>query len=141
MIISFVKLGECEEVRKTNNVFFCFIICAIYLLAQIKSQPFMNQELNDFSLKSSVILLINIFLGIFSSVSHDLNFSFILFTFLSIFNLLFVILILKKYFVIQLLTKKNLNNQFLKNLIEKSKIILEHGYYIFIFFNILIELT
>lgn len=128
MIISFIKLGNSDEIKRVNNVLLSFIISAIYLWAQIHFQPFMVDELNDFSSKASVIMLITIFLGIFSSVANDNLLILILFIFLLTINIIFVIIMLKNYFLLQLLLCKNWKLNCLKKIIERIKSVFDTGF-------------
>lgn len=129
IIISFVKIGNSEETIRINNVFLCFITCAFYLAAQIKFQPFINEELNNFSIKSSVILLINIFLGIFCSVASDFKLIIILLLILGVINVSFILIIAKKYFVLQVITQKK-EIKCLTKFINFFKKILGKGYFV-----------
>lgn len=123
-----MKIGDTEETIRINNVFFCFIVCSIYLWAQIKYKPFLNEEMNNFSLQTSIMMLINIFLGLFSSISKDFSLMFALLVVLALINIIFIIGIFKKYLILQLITIKNTKKSF-NSIILRCRKIFEKGFF------------
>lgn len=135
IVISFLKIGDSEEAHRVNNVFLCFIVCFLLLLAQIKYKPYMNTDLNKFSLNTSIVILINIFLGIFSSVANDNILILILFIVLVIMNIYFVLIMLKNYLILQLILNKNFKLECLDNLVKKLRKMFEKGCYLQLLFK------
>lgn len=125
--ITFIKIGDSEESVRLNNVFICFIICALYTFLLFIKKPFMNEDLNNFSFRTSVIMLITIFLGLFSSVAKENILILILFVLLVFVNLYFVIIMLKQYILLQLLLPKKFKFNLSKFLNQKFQKIFAYG--------------
>lgn len=125
IVISFVKIGNSETTIRLNNVFICFIICSLYLWAQINYNPFMNDQLNEFSITATRFLLVNIFFGLFSSVaSDDFLMLFILAIFI-IYNFVFVLGMVKNFLVLQIIFRKKKGGKFIELIFGKLQKLLE----------------
>lgn len=114
-----MKVGSPETLAQ-NNAFFCLILCTISFLFQLKSKPFLTDELNDLNEKSSLTLIVTIFLGFFISFCQNFNLELILVICLFIFNSWFILITAKKYIQLKIaLSKKSKFLSFLKKTLPK----------------------
>ena len=79
---------------------FCFWI-------QIKRKPFITEELNSLDLKASMIVIMTIFAGLFSSICDNLTLQTTLMIIIIIINVYFLALFFKAYFQIKLTFAKD----------------------------------
>lgn len=101
LIISFVNVGEGATLQQ-NHGFFILILAAVYLWAQIKWHPFVTDELNSLDLKASVMMIITIFGGLFSSVCDNYKLQKMLMIFIIFLNIYFILIFCLQYFQIQM---------------------------------------
>ena len=69
-IISFVKIGEAESVVQ-NNAFICLILCVLAFYYQLKSPPYILENLNTLDYQATSVMIATVFFGLFSSISKD----------------------------------------------------------------------
>ena len=118
-IISFVKFGPNEAITQ-NNAFLCLIICSILGYFQMKYKPFITKELNDLNKKSSLIIILSIYLALFMSFCQDLNLEIALLVLLLAGNSLFNLITMMNYLKLKIvLSKKSKFFSFLKNFVKK----------------------
>ena len=108
LIISLVKIGS-DEVHSQNNGFLCLVLCTLSCYAQIKDQPFITDELNDLNFKANFVMILTIFVGLFSSICRDYNLEIFLMIVLVFFNCFFISVFVKNYLAIKIITSKNTN--------------------------------
>ena len=102
LIIDFVNVGS-GQILYQNNGFFILILTCLCFWIQVKRKPFITDELNSLDLKGSVVMIITIFGGLFSSICDNSTLQTILMVVIILINVYFLVLFSKIYFQIQLL--------------------------------------
>ena len=110
IIIAFLKIGS-DEIIDQNNAFLILILCIICFWFQIKYSPFITPELNNLDFKATGIMIITIFVGLFSSISQTEILQIILLVCILFLNIYFMIIFLIKFSLLQMLTTTNINNK------------------------------
>ena len=100
IIISFADIGD-TNLRTLNKAFLCFILCSVFRAAQIHDQPFMSKELNSLNSKANSVVIITLFLGIFSSICEDFTLQTLLMSIVVFVNIYFFFSFAKQYICIQ----------------------------------------
>ena len=106
LIISFLKIGSPDTVTQ-NNAVFCMIICIFFYWVQIKYKPFVSKELNNLNSNGTLLMILTIFIGLFTSFSKDFTIQIILLIILFLCNFWFILKILKSYFILKLETSES----------------------------------
>ena len=117
-----------SDTKIIDNAFICFILCSISFAFQIIDQPFLTEGLNSLNLKGNLIMMMTIYLGIFSSVTKDNSLQTLLMAVVVSINAIFFMVFAKNYILIKFaLSKKksaiiskiggHLNRFFLKGFI------------------------
>ena len=101
LIIAFANVGY-GQILYQNNGFFILILTCLCFWIQVKRKPFITDELNSLDLKGSVVMIITIFGGLFSSICEDLTLQTILMVIVILINVYFLALFLKTYLQIKL---------------------------------------
>jgi len=105
-IISFANLGSGQTLYQ-NSGFFILILTCLCFWVQMQWNPFITEELNSLELKASIIMIMTIFGGLFSSVCEDSTLQTILMVLIILLNVYFIALFFKIYLQIQLSFAKN----------------------------------
>ena len=100
-IISFVKIGEAESVVQ-NNAFICLILCVLAFYYQLKSPPYILENLNTLDYQATSVMIATVFFGLFSSISKDGTIKLISILAILIINISFLIQFLKQYFILHI---------------------------------------
>ena len=123
-LISFGNFGS-GEIKVQNNAFLCFIVCSISVVAQIHDKPFLTKELNSLNLKANIVMMITIFMGLFSSVCGDPFIQTVLMIAVVLFNGFFLLIFFQNYLVINFATAKN--SRYLELIYKYIRICFEKG--------------
>jgi len=119
IIVAFANVGSGQTLYQ-NNGFFILIFTCLCFWIQMNWKPFITEELNSLDLKASVIMIMTIFGGLFSSVCGDQTLETILMAVIILINAYFLLFFVMIYFQIHLLlAKESKVITFLKNTIEK----------------------
>ena len=105
-LIVFVKIGS-EEVENQNKAFLCFILCICSHYLQKIYQPFALIPLNDFNYKTNSLLIMTIFLGLFSSICQNETLEIFLMIFIILLNMFFLLNFFKNFFLIKAVIHEN----------------------------------
>lgn len=123
--IAFLKIGDSEEKIRINNVFVCFLVCSFFIWLEMRNQPYMNDELNLFSLRSLFVMLLTIFLGVFGSISNNDLLILLLFILLAFINISFIVTMIRKYILLHMIIKKEWK---FGKIIDKYHLFFDNGY-------------
>ena len=109
LIISFVQIGD-GSISYQNNGFLILILNSIFLVLELKFKPFATPELNSLNLLSSLMMIITIFGGLFSSINQEsVIVPLIIMALLMVLNIYFILLFFRNYIQIQLCFKTKTN--------------------------------
>ena len=105
-IISFANVGT-GKILYQNNGFFILILTCLCFWIQMKCEPFLTEELNTLDLKASLIMIITIFGGLFSSICENYRIQIFLMAVIMLINVYFFISFLKTYILIKICFAKD----------------------------------
>ena len=98
-IISFLKIGEGDLIQ-INNTFITLIILSIQTYFEMKERPYLSDDLNRLGFRGSVIMIITIFGGLFSTISQNEVIQIILMIVIFLLNINFALKFLFKFFLV-----------------------------------------
>ena len=101
VIITFLKIGTGDAIAQ-NNAFFCILLLVGLFWLQIQYKPFLTEDLNQFNDLTAIIMILTIFLGVFSTVSKDLQLQTIILTMIIFINTYFLLVSIKKIFILKI---------------------------------------
>jgi len=70
-IISFVQIGDTEEVYSTNKVILCILVCMLSFYCQFKTQPFIIDDLNQLNAIGNTIMILTLLFALFSAICEN----------------------------------------------------------------------
>ena len=136
IIIAFGNVGSGQTLYQNNGFFILILICFCFRI-QMKWKPFITQELNSLDLRASMIMIITIFGGLFSSVCEDSTLQTILMVVIILINVYFLVLFSKIYFQIQLLLAFGNDSKIFLYLKKQAEKYWSHGIFLYCFLNYL----
>lgn len=101
IIISFANVGSGQTLYQNNGFFILIFICFCFWI-KMNQKPFINEKLNSFDLQASIVMILTIFSGLFSSVCENSALQIILMILTIIMNINFLLIFIKNYFQIKL---------------------------------------
>lgn len=121
MIISFVKISEGTTIYQINA---CLMIIILFLLfmVQIIHPPFITKELNNLEYLSTMIILITVFGGLFTSISQKDSITETSTIIIFLLNLYFIFSFYKNYLLLLLILRlddKSKNMDFTNKLAKR----------------------
>ena len=119
LIIAFANVVTGQILYQNNGFFILILICSSFWIEK-NLKPFLTDELNSLDLKASIVMILTIFGGLFSSICDDSTLQTILMMIVIIINVYFLVLFVKVYIQIKLIfPKKSKLYVFVTNLFER----------------------
>ena len=106
-IISFVEIGDTEDVYPINKVIICIFICIFSFSGQIKTKPFITKDLNRLNWVANTIMILTLLFALFSTICANLGMQIFFLIALISCNCLLFLIIIKSCLVFKFLINKN----------------------------------
>ena len=106
-IISFVEIGDTEDVYPINKVIICIFICIFSFSGQIKTKPFITKDLNRLNSVANTIMILTLLFALFSAICENLGMQIFFLIALIGCNCYFLLIIIKSCLVFKFFIIKN----------------------------------
>jgi len=107
MVISFVKIGDSDEVYPINKVILCILICILSFCGQLKTKPFITNDLNYLNFVANVIMILTLLFALFSAICKNETMQILFLIALIGFDCYFLFIMIKSCLVIKFVIRKN----------------------------------